>query len=269
MQSASTPNLFLLIPELSWSPGQDPPATTSGPCPATPALHPSQHCITSEKSRGLCPCLLLYFGFSYRSSCFLFHPFIHWDFFWVSAAGHLLVSEGWGCRSHPVLEILGLQPQLHLLRLSLHAIVVTLAGPGRATPISYVFKLSSICSIISPSPTMCPTGHTPSSWTVMLYFPCFSWWGLSSVALFVSKGAAKEEKSIGHVLDTQCLPKICHKATFPWLAFQMADLLPWYSHLKCPVGEKSPSCIMCISVRWTLGLLFQTQGKIVALQPTS
>lgn len=50
-------------------------------------------------------------------------------FFWVSAAGYLLVSIGWGCRSPPDLEVLGLQPRLHLLRQSLQAPVVTLDTP--------------------------------------------------------------------------------------------------------------------------------------------
>lgn len=90
--------------------------------------------------------------------------FICRDFFLGSAAGHLIFSVGWDCRSPPVLEILGLQPWLHLLRLSLHAIVVTLAGLGRATPISYVFKVSSTFLLFPPHCTaMCCVGHRPSS----------------------------------------------------------------------------------------------------------
>lgn len=100
-------------------------------------------------------------------------------FFWVSAAGHLLVSVGWGCRSPPVLEILRLQPRLHLLRQSLHAIVVTLED-WEGQPLFLMFSISpALILLFPPSTTMCSTGHRHSSWTVMLYSPCFSWQGPS------------------------------------------------------------------------------------------
>lgn len=102
-------------------------------------------------------------------------------FFWVSAAGDLLVSVGWICRSPPALEILpGLQPRLHLLMHLLHVPAVRLAGLGRATTISGVFKSSSVCSIISmlhphaPHSSMCSTGHRPSFLDCDTIFPLVS-----------------------------------------------------------------------------------------------
>ena len=120
MWSASSPDLFLLIPALSQSPGQESPPTTSGPHPASPSPSPFP---------GLC--------------CFF------QTFFWVSAAGDLLVSVGQVCRSRPVLEIFpGLHPRLQLLRQSLHAPAVRLAGLGRADAISGACKFSSACSTV-------------------------------------------------------------------------------------------------------------------------
>lgn len=78
---------------------------------------------------------------------FSFHPQRH--FFWVWVARDLLVSVGKACRSPPALEILpGLHPRLYLLRQSLYAPAVTLAGLGRATAIFGVFKFTSAFSII-------------------------------------------------------------------------------------------------------------------------
>lgn len=149
-------------------------------------------------------------------------------FFWVSAAGHLLVSVGWGCRSPPVLEILRLQPRLHLLRQFLHAIVVTLED-WEGQPLFLMFSISpALIFYYFPPLLLCAQQDTDTVLELWCCIPLVFHDG----DLVVSKGVAKEEKSMGHVVGTRCLPKMCHKATIPWLVFQMADLLPWYPPLK-------------------------------------
>lgn len=66
---------------------------------------------------------------------------------------------------------------------------------------------------------------------------------------------------MGHVLGRCCLPKICHKALFPMLAFKIAHLLPWYPHLKCTLGEESPLYIsVCVS-KVNSGIALPNQRK--------
>lgn len=229
--------LFSAHTQAQWSPEKEPSAATSGPCPATTAPHPSQQHVAFQpyrwgrsKESGTGPgWITSIFIFLCRSSCSCSWLFLSFPktFFWVSAAGDLLLSVGWVCRSPPALEILpGLQPRLHLLMHLLHAPAVRLAGLGRATTISGVFKSSSVCSIISTPP--CVQQDTdPVSWTVMPSFLWFPWWGPNSMAALVTKvptwgprRVGKVRKNVGCVLGRWCLPKIYHKLLFSCAGFQ-------------------------------------------------